>query len=126
MSKTHTLDLATLRSAVRTILLEHGTALAPTANTPEGIDDLIGALTDRDRTLRHDSDALLRRVASVASDGDVARVVSDHFGAIMAAYGDSGYHVGLAAGLELAALVAGQSGIAPVQPLRQGRKRGTR
>jgi hypothetical protein len=108
MKKTRTLNLATLRSAVRTILLQHGTALAPTANTPEGIDELIGALVDRDLTLRRDSDALLRRVES-ASDRDTSIAVSDHFGAIMAAYGDSGYHVGLAAGLELATLIAGQS-----------------
>jgi hypothetical protein len=108
MSKTHTLDLSRLRSAVRTILLEQGTALAPTANTPEGIDELIGDIVDCDPTLRRDSDALLRRVES-AGDRDLSRVVSDHFGAIMAAYGDSGYHVGLAAGLELATLIVGQS-----------------
>jgi len=117
--------LTTLRSAVRTILLEHGTALTPGANTPEGIDELIGRLVDRDPTLRGDSDALLRRVAPVG-DRDVARVVSDHFGAIMAAYGDSGYHVGLAAGMELAALVVGQSVPVQVRRVRRGRKAGAR
>jgi hypothetical protein len=121
MLKTRTLDLATLRSTVLAILLEHGTALAPTAGTPEDIDDLIGDLVDRDPALRRDSDALLRRVES-ARDRDLSRVVSDHFGAIMAAYGDSGYHVGLATGLELAALIVGQT----TTGTRRGRKAGAR
>jgi hypothetical protein len=125
MSKTHPLNLVTLRSTVRAILLEHGTALAPTADTPEGIDDLIAEVVNRDAALRRDSDALLRRVEA-ASDRDIARVVSDHFGAIMAAYGDSGYHVGLAAGLELAALIAGQSVSSPVVRIRRGRKAAAR
>jgi len=110
MSKNAALNFATLRSTVRAILLEHGTALAPTANTPAGIDDLISTLTaSRDRTLSRDSDELLRRVESTI-DRKVSIAVSDHLGAIMAAYGDAGYHVGIAAGLELAALTCGKSG----------------
>lgn len=110
MSKKQTITLATLRSTVRTILIQHGTGLAPTADTPDGIDELIGTVAAvRDRTLSRDSDALLRRVES-ASDLKVSNAVSDHLGAIMAAYGDAGYITGLAMGLELAAITREKGG----------------
>jgi hypothetical protein len=126
MSKTHTTELTRLRASVRTILLTEGTALSPRANTPEGIDDLIGQVADHGSpSLDRESQTLVQRVEDATGRG-LAVEISDHLGALMAAYGDSGYHVGLAAGLELAALIVGQSTIAPEPRARRGRKAGAR
>lgn len=103
MSKTH--SLAQLRIIARQVLLKDGTALAPTMETPETIDDTFCTLAEAlTPTLEREQAALLGEVA----DRDLARRLSDHGGAIMSAYGTAGYFVGLAMGLELAALTVGE------------------
>jgi hypothetical protein len=126
MSKNHETELARLRARVRTILLEQGTALSPRGQTPDAIDTLISAKADREcPKLDPRSRALVQRIKDT-NDWDLANAVSDQFGAHMVAYGDSGYHVGLATGLELAALIAGPSVTCPVRRIRRARKAGAR
>lgn len=94
-------ELARLRGLVRDIVLEQGTAIAPTANLHEPIDALISdVVARRHPTFREDSDHVLEQI----EDRDAHRTISDYFGDIMAAYGDAGFFVGVAVGLELATL----------------------
>lgn len=112
--------LETLRTTARKILLEDGTALAPTMQTPEDADDVVDDLANAlSPTFKRDRAALLDEVA----DPDLARRLSDHGGGIMAAYGTAGYFVGLAMGLELAALTACGSVHAGARRTRKGRVR---
>ena len=72
--------------------------------------------------MRRESDALYQRLDRTIDRG-LALAVSNHFGAIMAAFGDAGYHTGLAMGLELAALTFSQVATLPVISVaRRGRK----
>lgn len=104
--------LAHLRAQVRAILLTEGTAVAPGSETPVVINDLIGELATRYMpTIDSASKALVDRVEH-GSGRALACEVSDHHGSIMNAYGDAGYFVGVAAGLELAAVTFG--GAVPV------------
>jgi hypothetical protein len=97
-------DLAALRTECRRILHDVGTALNPTAPTPEEIDDAIHRLVERRTpTLDDDTETILDRVNAAAGQ-EIANDVSNHHGALMGAYEDAGYFVGLAMGLELAAL----------------------
>src|SRR5688572_13351570 len=98
----NTQELTRLRALVRRILLEDGTALAPTSPVPEPVDDAIAELaTVRTPTLQHDSDAVLEAI----SNRDIKITVSNHFGHLMAVYGDAGYFVGMCMGLELTRLL---------------------
>jgi hypothetical protein len=97
-------DFAELRARVRTIILEHGVALAARVNPNPEIDDAIYKLAERiSPTIRRTSDKLQARIA----DQGLRIEIDDHQGAIMATYGDAGYNVGLAVGLELADQVRG-------------------
>jgi hypothetical protein len=104
MSASAARDFARLRAQVRAILLKEGTALAPGEQTPERVDDLIGDAVERHRpTLSRETDTLYARV----QDRDLQIDISNHAGAIMAAYEEAGYFVGVAMGLEMAALALG-------------------
>lgn len=115
----HDADLAQLRATARRVLLTHGTAIAPHAQTPEYVDDLIGDLV---RQRSPELDAENQTLFDEVPDRDLARRLSDQGGAIMAAYGDAGYFIGLAMGLELASLTYAQP--APRAPKRAMRRRG--
>src|ERR1700687_4248923 len=92
---------SSVSARVRTLLLKEGTAVAPGSQTPEHVDEWISDLVATHRpTLRGESAALFARIP----DRDLEIAISNHGGAIMAAYGDAGYFVGLSVGLELAAL----------------------
>jgi hypothetical protein len=128
MSKPATarVTLTRLRQLAHHVLLTEGAAIAPGAQTPEAIDDAIGALANQLRPDverdRDDRDALLSDI----TDRDLVRRVSDHDGTIMAAYGDAGYFVGVAMGLELAALTFCQLAKVPAIRTPRVRKGGRR
>lgn len=101
MSATAARDFARLRAEVRAILFTEGVAIASGTQTPERVDTVIAELVQRQRpALERETDALAER----ASDRDFQIEISDHANDIGIAYGDAGYFVGLAMGLEVAAL----------------------
>lgn len=101
--------LARLRALVRPVLLQSGTALAPGGEVHDRIDTIVDDEAKHRRpTVSRESEALVRRIEH-GSGEQLARAVSDHFGAIMVAYSEAGYFVGVAVGCELAALILGVS-----------------
>lgn len=95
-------DVERLRGFARNLLLEHGTSIAPGTETPEAVNDMIGDLAKRHEPELH---AHLHTLFDAISDRMLCGMVDGMSSRIMAAYGDAGYWVGLAVGLELAALV---------------------
>jgi hypothetical protein len=114
-----------VRALVRAVLLEHGTAVAPGAETPERVDTIINdvacATQVRLKKLSSESDVLVNRIMS-GSGRELAGAVSDHFGFVMTTYGDAGYFVGICMGLELAALTVGGAMPAPASTKKAGRR----
>jgi hypothetical protein len=101
MAKKTRTDIIRLRAEIRQILIDEGTPLGPTAEHAARLDDLIAnVVASTHPELDSAGTALQSRIA----DRSLSVGVSDHCGALMTAYGDAGYFVGLCAGLELAAL----------------------
>jgi hypothetical protein len=101
------ISLLAVRARARSIIATRAVALAPGSTVPGEIHDLISTVADHcSHTLRPLTDALLKRVESVPV-ANLAFDVDEHFGALMAVYGDAGYFVGLSVGLEVAALGCG-------------------
>jgi hypothetical protein len=101
MSKKADSDFLRLRALARALLLEHGTALRPGAQTRDSVDDLIGDLVARQQPMLAGTTAALE---ARIPDRDLEIAISNHGGTLMAAYGDAGYWIGLSVGVELAAL----------------------
>jgi hypothetical protein len=103
-------EFARTRMQVHAIVLEaDADDLTPPASQASGIFvDLIAAVATRQTPkLDRASRRLWARIADSTCGPDrkvVANDVDDHFGNHMAAFGDAGYLVGVAVGLELAAM----------------------
>jgi hypothetical protein len=87
-----------LRARVRHLVETAGVPLVPGADQTGTITELVGDLIAR---LHPEISAAQDALRVEASD------VDEHFGALMVAYGEAGYSVGLAMGMELAALTGG-------------------
>jgi hypothetical protein len=109
-----------VRTLARQILVEHGAAFAAgtaAVQTTEAADGVIGDLVRRYQpTLGRKTDRILEMI----TDADVARQMSDGHGAIMAAYGNAGYFLGVCTGLELASIVLGQALAVPARSRGKG------
>src|SRR5688572_15461502 len=109
-----------VRAIARQLLVEHGAAFAAgtaAVHTTEEADDVIGDLVKRYQpTLERETD----RIVEMITDADVSRQMSDSLGALMAAYSDAGYVLGVCTGLELASMVLGQALAVPARSRGKG------
>jgi hypothetical protein len=93
-----------LRARVRAILDEAPITIVPGAELPDDIDCLINDLVER---LNPSLAAGQSEIYAQLTDHAVLHDVDSHIGRLMITWGPAGYFVGLAAGLELAALTGG-------------------